>query len=94
MTEGIVRRYAARARLQEADCLDALQDAVLWILEAIRRYRTAEAVKPGGCRFLTFVHRVVTCRLADFFRHLRRRNHFPLARIRVACLNRSPHRAP
>jgi len=88
----LVGHQASGNRLQEADSRDAEQDAVLWILEAIRRYRTAESVKPGGCHFRTFVHRVVTSRLADFFRHLRLRNHFPLARIGVACRRRSPHR--
>jgi RNA polymerase sigma factor (sigma-70 family) len=80
LMEGIVRSYAARARLQEADCLDALQDAVLWIMEAIRQYRTAESVRPQGCCFRTFLYRVLTSRLVDFIRrHRRLRNHFPVA---------------
>jgi RNA polymerase sigma factor (sigma-70 family) len=94
LKEGIVRRFAARAGLQEADCLDALQDAVLWIMEAIRQYRTAESVGPQGCRFRTFLYRVLTSRLLDFIRHYRLlRKHFPLAGGGVAGLNRGPGRA-
>jgi RNA polymerase sigma factor (sigma-70 family) len=93
LKEGIVRRYAARASLQEADCRDALQDAVLWIMEAIRQYRTAESVQPQGCRFQTFLYRVLTSRLVDFIRrHRRLRNHFPVAGG-VAGVSRGPGRA-
>jgi RNA polymerase sigma factor (sigma-70 family) len=91
LTEGVVRRFAARARLQEADRLDALQNAVLWILEAIRKYRTAESVRPQGCGFRTFLYRVLSSRLVDFFRHCRRlQNHFPLAGGGVSGLSRGP----
>jgi RNA polymerase sigma factor (sigma-70 family) len=93
LTKGIVRRYAGRAGLQEADCLDALQDAVLWIMEAIRQYRTAESVQPQGCRFRTFLHRVLISRLVDFMRRYRRlRNHFPVAGG-VAGVSRGPGQA-
>lgn len=72
-----VGRYAGRHRMQQADAEDAGQDAVLWILEAIRRYRTAESVKAGGCHFRSFMHRVLASRLVDFSRHLRLRNRAP-----------------
>src|SRR5262245_53085207 len=75
----LVGRYASWNGLQEADSQDARQDAVLWILEAIRRYRTDESVKPDGCHFRSFLHRVITSRLVDFHRHLRLRNHSSLA---------------
>jgi RNA polymerase sigma factor (sigma-70 family) len=92
LKEGIVRRFAACAGLQEADCLDALQDAVLWIMEAIRQYRRSELVRPQGCRFRTFLYRVLTSRLVDFIRHCRRlRSHFSLAGGAVAGL-RAPGR--
>jgi RNA polymerase sigma factor (sigma-70 family) len=88
----LVSHWASCKGLQEADSRDAEQDAVLWILEAIRRYRTVESVKPGGCHFRTFVHRVLTSRLVDFVRHLRLRNHFPLSQDGVAFLSQDPHR--
>src|SRR5262245_26677543 len=49
-----VSHYARRHRLQRADAEDAEQDAVFWVLEAIRRYRTSEFVKAGGCHFRSF----------------------------------------
>jgi RNA polymerase sigma factor (sigma-70 family) len=80
LKEGLVSRCAARARLQEADRQDAQQDAVLWLVEAIRRYRAEEQVKPGGCRFRSFLYRVLSARFIDFLRHWRRlRSHFPQA---------------
>src|SRR5262245_9155328 len=87
-----IGNFASRYSLQEADCQDALQDAVLWILEAIERYRTSESVKPGGCRFRSFVHRVLAARLVDFFRHLRQRGHLPLPGGRVVCPAPDSHR--
>src|SRR5262249_20626952 len=85
LKEGIVRRYAARAGLQEADTLAALQDAVRGVMEAIRQYRRPESIRPQGCRFRTFLYRVLTSRLVDFIRHCRRlRNHFPLVGGEVA----------
>jgi RNA polymerase sigma factor (sigma-70 family) len=79
LSEELVGHYAARAGLQEADCQDAQQDAVLWIVEAIAHYRTDESVHPGGCRFRSFLHRVLTARLIDSLRHRRfLEAHFPL----------------
>jgi RNA polymerase sigma factor (sigma-70 family) len=74
----LVGHHAPGSRLQEADSEDAAQDAVLWILEAIERYRTAESVKPDGCHFRSFVHRVLASRLVDSFRHHRLRTFEPL----------------
>src|SRR5262245_21691266 len=84
----LVGHYAARAGLQEADCQDAQQDAVLWSLEAIAHYRTDEFVRPGGCRFRSFLHRVLTARLIDSLRHRRcLQAHFPL--IEAGTLDRN-----
>ncbi len=88
----LIGHFASRYSLQAADSQDAEQDAVLWILEAIERYRTTESVKPGGCHFRSFVHRVLASRLVDFFRHLRLRDHLPLAGARVVCPGQDPHR--
>jgi RNA polymerase sigma factor (sigma-70 family) len=75
----LIGRLAARTRLQDADCKDAQQEAVLWTLEAIRRYRTQEQGKVQGCHFRSFLHRVLTARFIDFVRHQRRQQtHFPL----------------
>jgi hypothetical protein len=75
----LIRRHASHSGLQEADHQDARQDAVLWIVEAIRRYRAEEHVKPRGCRFRSFLHRVVRARFIDLLRHRSRlRSRFPL----------------
>jgi RNA polymerase sigma factor (sigma-70 family) len=79
LKEQLVRRHTALTALQQADHDDAQQDAILWILEAIRRYRTDEYIKPGGCHFRSFLQRVLDARCIDFLRRLQRfRNHFPL----------------
>jgi Sigma-70 region 2 len=52
-TVRLISRLAARTSLQDADFQDAEQEAVLWSLEAIRKYRK-------GCRFRSFLHRVLT----------------------------------
>jgi RNA polymerase sigma factor (sigma-70 family) len=79
----LVGRSAARSGLQEADRQDARQAAVLWILEAVERYRTYRTgtdSRPAACPFRGFLHRVVSARLVDFLRHRRHlRRHFPLA---------------
>src|SRR5262245_30571334 len=72
LKDRLIRRHAAHRGLQQADQMDAQQDAVLWIMEAIRQYRTEEQVKPRGCRFRTFLYRVLLSRLADSLRHRRR----------------------
>src|SRR5262245_49461551 len=79
LKDRLIRRHAAHSGLQPADCMDAQQDAVLWIMEAIRLYRTEEQVKPGGCRFRTFLYRVLLSRFADWLRSRRRRQ----ARLRL-----------
>jgi DNA-directed RNA polymerase specialized sigma24 family protein len=73
LKDGLVHRRAARSGLQEADRLDAQQDAVLWILEAIREYNTGQHVIPRGCRFRTFLYRVLLSRFIDLLRRQRRR---------------------
>jgi RNA polymerase sigma factor (sigma-70 family) len=69
----LVRRLAARSGFQEADCMDAQQEAVFWTMEAIRQFRTDDLARTHGCRFRTFLHRVVTVRFIDYFRRQRRR---------------------
>ena len=72
LKDRLIRRHTAHRGLQQADQMDAQQDAVLWIMEAIRQYRTEEQGKPRGCRFRTFLYRVLLSRLADSLRHRRR----------------------
>jgi RNA polymerase sigma factor (sigma-70 family) len=79
LNERLLQRRTAHATLQEADYDDARQDAILWIVEAIRRYRSDEQLKPGGCHFRSFVYRVLSDRHVDFLRRRQRlRSHFPL----------------
>ena len=79
MKNRLIHRRAARSGLQEADRMDAGQDAVLWILEAIREYNTWQQVMPRGCRFRTFLYRVLLSRFIDLLRRRRRRQ----ARLRL-----------
>jgi RNA polymerase sigma factor (sigma-70 family) len=73
LKDRLIRRRATRSGLQEADRLDAQQDAVLWILEAIRDYNTGQQVMPRGCCFRTFLYRVLLSRFIDLLRRQRRR---------------------
>jgi RNA polymerase sigma factor (sigma-70 family) len=79
LKDRLIGRHAAHRGLQQADQMDAQQDAVLWIMEAIQQYRTDEQVKPRGCRFRTFLYRVLLSRFADSLRSRRRRQ----ARLRL-----------
>ena len=71
-TGRLVNRLAVRSGFQHADCMDAQQEAVFWILEAIRQYRADDQARTRSCRFRSFLHRVVTVRFIDYFRRLRR----------------------
>jgi RNA polymerase sigma factor (sigma-70 family) len=73
LKDRFIHRLAARNGLQEADRMDAQQDAVLWILEAIREYDTGQQVIPRGCRFRTFLRQVLLSRFIDLLRCQRRR---------------------
>jgi RNA polymerase sigma factor (sigma-70 family) len=64
--------WKARFPWLAADLPDAQQNAVFAILEAIAGYHTLEVAKPRGCRFRTFLGRVVLARFGDFVRKLRR----------------------
>jgi RNA polymerase sigma factor (sigma-70 family) len=86
-TDELVRRYyermspliarKARCPWLAADLPDAQQNAVFAMLEAIAGYHTLEVAKPRGCRFRTFLSRVVLARFGDFVRKLRRlRRHY------------------
>jgi RNA polymerase sigma factor (sigma-70 family) len=68
----LVTAHARRSRLQAADVEDARQNAVFSLTEAIRRYDTLELGRRGGCRFRTFLYRVVTARYCDFARQVGR----------------------
>jgi RNA polymerase sigma factor (sigma-70 family) len=86
LNERLIRRRTAHAGLQEADHDDAQQDATLWIVEAISRYRTEEHLKPGGCHFRSFLHRVLGARFTDFLRRRQRlRSHFSLFGTQADC---------
>jgi RNA polymerase sigma factor (sigma-70 family) len=63
--ETLVHRLARDTRLSETDRADALQEAVLWTIEAIRQYHATAA----GCSFRSFLHRVISCRFIDYLRH-------------------------
>jgi DNA-directed RNA polymerase specialized sigma24 family protein len=81
-TDELVRRYyepmsqliawKARCPWLAADLPDAQQNAVFAILEAIAGYDTREVARPRGCRFRTYLGRVVLARFGDFVRQLRR----------------------
>src|SRR5262249_35256397 len=72
LKDRLIHRQATRSGLQEADRMDAQQDAVLWILEAIREYNTGQHVMPRGCRFRTFLCQVLLARFIDFLRRQHR----------------------
>jgi RNA polymerase sigma factor (sigma-70 family) len=79
LKDWLIHRRADRSALQEADRKDAQQDAVLWILEAIREYNTGQQFMPRGCRFRTFFYHVLLSRFNDFLRRQSRRQ----ARVRL-----------
>lgn len=73
----LVRRLARDTGLSEADRADALQEAVLWTLEAIQHYHGRPHAMAGGCSFRSFLHRVIACRFIDYLRHrVRYHRHF------------------
>ena len=72
----LIGRLARDAGLGESDRMDAQQDAVLWTLEAIHKYR-GELAAPNGCPFRAFLHHVILCRFIDGVRRRGRyRRHF------------------
>jgi RNA polymerase sigma factor (sigma-70 family) len=91
LKDRLIRRRAARSGLQEADRMDAQQDAVLWILEAIREYDTGQQVMPRGCCFRTFLYHVLLSRFIDLLRRQRRRQtRLRLGRCTSGSLNSLP----
>jgi RNA polymerase sigma factor (sigma-70 family) len=80
LKDRLIQWWAARSGLQEADRMDAHQDAVLWVLEAIREYDTGQQVLPRGCRFRTFLYHVLHSRFIDLLRRQRRLH----ARLRLS----------
>jgi RNA polymerase sigma factor (sigma-70 family) len=75
----LIHRRAAQSGLQDADRMDAQQDAVLWILEAIRAYDTGQQFTPRGCHFRSFLYHVLLLRFTDLLRRRGRRQ----ARLRI-----------
>jgi RNA polymerase sigma factor (sigma-70 family) len=80
---GLIARKVRHTRLGAADMDDARQEAVFWMLEGITRYNTLELAQARGCRFRSFLYRLVASRFIDFARriwrrerHLDRRAHF------------------
>jgi RNA polymerase sigma factor (sigma-70 family) len=69
----LIRRLTVQWELQEADRQDLEQESILWVVEAIRSYRTEEYVRTNGCQFRSFLHRVVQARLIDAVRERCRR---------------------
>ncbi|MCI0378242.1 MAG: sigma-70 family RNA polymerase sigma factor [Gemmataceae bacterium] len=73
--------------LSAEDKEDIRQQSFFWIDEAIRCYDAFQSVKPAGCTFRTFVRRVVSRRLRDWFRarhRYERRIHSPVGRVTLA----------
>jgi RNA polymerase sigma factor (sigma-70 family) len=70
MSQLIARK--AQSPWLAADLPDAQQNAVFAILEAIAGYNTREVARPRGCRFRTYLGRVVLARFGDFVKHIRR----------------------
>ena len=58
-----------------SDIEDARQNAVFWIVEAVKKYDTNQIGKPKGCSFRSFVYRVLIARFKDYAKHLRRVEH-------------------
>jgi len=73
LKDRLIRRCAAHSGLQHADCMDAQQDAVLWMIEAIREYHTVQRFKKRRCRFRSFLFRVLRARFIDLLRRRGRR---------------------
>jgi RNA polymerase sigma factor (sigma-70 family) len=86
----LIHRRATRSGLQEADRMDAQQDAVLWILEAIREYNTGQHVMPRGCRFRTFLYQVLLARFIDFLRRRRRQGRLRVGGYTFGSLSSPP----
>jgi RNA polymerase sigma factor (sigma-70 family) len=79
LKDRLIHRRAARNGWQEADRMDAQQDAVLWTLEAIREYHTEQQFRQRACRFRSFLYRVLRSRFIDLLRRRARRE----ARLRL-----------
>lgn len=71
-TRELVARRLSRWWLPQSDVDDAQQEAVFWVMEAIGRYNSEFGDQPDGCRFRSFLRRVVIARLTDFLRSVGR----------------------
>jgi RNA polymerase sigma factor (sigma-70 family) len=68
-----VTSLARRRGVAGHDLDDAIQEARFFGLsKAIDRYDTVQLTLPRGCRFRSFLRRVITDRFKDFLKHLRR----------------------
>jgi RNA polymerase sigma factor (sigma-70 family) len=74
--EWVVREVTSLARRRGVtghDLDDAIQEARFFgVSKAIDRYDTRQLTLPRGCRFRSFLRRVITDRFKDFMKHLRR----------------------
>jgi RNA polymerase sigma factor (sigma-70 family) len=70
----LVARKARHTGLVNADVDDAQQETVFWMSEAIAHYDTLELARPTGCRFRSFLYLVVSARLHNYVRRIRRLN--------------------
>jgi RNA polymerase sigma factor (sigma-70 family) len=80
-TARLITSLARRRGLSDHDRDDAVQDARFFGLSrAIERYDTRQLGRAGGCRFRSFLRRVLSDRFKDFLKHLRRvkARHTPL----------------
>jgi RNA polymerase sigma factor (sigma-70 family) len=71
-SERVIAWLAYPQGFSRSDVEDARQNAVFWMVEAIKKYDLHQIGKPGGCSFRTFLHRVLIARFKDFAKHLRR----------------------
>jgi RNA polymerase sigma factor (sigma-70 family) len=69
----LIAKRGRRYRLSWADIEDAHHQSVFWILEAVSHYQSDATAQPYGCRFRSFLHRVLCLRLIDYVRGCSRR---------------------
>ncbi len=74
-TERLIGWLGHSHGISHTDVEDARQNAVFWVVEAIKKYDTNQIGKPRGCSFRSFVYRVLVARFKDYAKHLRRVEH-------------------
>jgi RNA polymerase sigma factor (sigma-70 family) len=68
----LIARQGRRLGLRWVDIQDAQQEAVFAMMEAVAKYDPYQHGKVRRCGFHTFLQLVLTARLKDFAKHLRR----------------------